>query len=94
MAIDVAACCDSVHGTDGTPGSDRYRRVIGVSWVKRLEAINCIASYGAGDGASSDTLSFVAQLQRDLPKYIAAASGFTCNHGDVEEFTVAVLDWW
>ena len=31
---------------------------------------------------------------RDLPLYLAAAAGSTCNHGDVDEFTDAVLCWW
>ena len=41
-----------------------------------------------------EDLAFVSQLKRDLPKYLAAARGFTCNHGDVGEFTEAVLGWW
>ena len=39
-------------------------------------------------------MTIVSQLKRDLPKYLAAAKGFTCKHGDVGEFTEAVLGWW
>jgi hypothetical protein len=33
-------------------------------------------------------------LQRDLPAYVAAASGFSIDHGDVGEFTEGILVWW
>jgi hypothetical protein len=73
---------------------------IDTAWVQRLEAITCVANYGQGDGSGGaaadgdEALEFVGQLKRDLPKYLAAAKGFTCNHGDVDEFTMAVLGWW
>ena len=67
------------------------------AWVRRLSAIVPIANYGQGDGVDDtedDELPFVSQLCRDLPLYLAAAKGFTCNHGNVGEFTEAVLSWW
>jgi hypothetical protein len=36
----------------------------------------------------------MAALQRDLPAYVAAASGFSIDHGDVEDFTERILGWW
>jgi len=36
----------------------------------------------------------MAALQRDLPAYVAAASGFSIDHGDVEDFTKVILGWW
>ena len=77
-----------------------HEKEIDAAWVHRLKPIICLANYGQGDGsggAAADAdaaLPFVAQLQRDPPLYLAAARGFTCNHGDVDEFTVAVLGWW
>jgi hypothetical protein len=71
--------------------------------VQRLDAVIPIANYGQGDGSGAaaaddddvdEAPCFVLQLKRDLPLYLAAASGFTCNHGDVGEFTEAVLGWW
>ena len=73
---------------------------IDAAWVQRLAVIVPIASYGQGDGAAAGPadaetpLSLVEQLEGDLPKYLAAARGFTCNHKDVDEFTAAVLGWW
>jgi hypothetical protein len=34
------------------------------------------------------------ELERDLPLFIAAAHGFTANHGSVDEFTESVLGWY
>ena len=34
------------------------------------------------------------RLQRDLPAYVAAASGFSIDHGDVDDFTEGILGWW
>jgi hypothetical protein len=34
------------------------------------------------------------RLQRDLPAYIAAASSFSIDHGDVGDFTEGILGWW
>ena len=73
---------------------------IDTAWVQRLGEIICLAKYGQGDGSDGaaadgdETLPFVSQLKRDLPLYLAAVRGFTCNHGDVDEFTEAVLGWW
>jgi hypothetical protein len=36
----------------------------------------------------------MAALQRDLPAYVSAASGFSIDHGDVDDFTERILDWW
>jgi hypothetical protein len=36
----------------------------------------------------------MAALQRDLPAYVAAASGFSIDHGDVDYFTEGILGWW
>jgi hypothetical protein len=33
-------------------------------------------------------------LQRDLPAYVAAASGFSIDHGDVGNFIEGILGWW
>jgi hypothetical protein len=33
-------------------------------------------------------------LQRDLPAYVAAASGFSIDHGDVGDFTEGILGRW
>jgi hypothetical protein len=35
----------------------------------------------------------MARLQRDLPTYNAAASGFSIDHGDVVDFTKRILRW-
>jgi hypothetical protein len=34
------------------------------------------------------------RLQCDLPAYVAAVSGFSINHGDVDDFTERILGWW
>ena len=34
------------------------------------------------------------KLHRDLPAYVAAASGFSIDHGDVDNFTEGILGWW
>jgi hypothetical protein len=34
------------------------------------------------------------RLQRDLPAYVDAASGFSIDHGDAGDFTEGVLRWW
>ena len=69
--------------------------------MQRLTAIIPIANYGEGDGAvggggcdDDEAPSLVTQLERDLHLYLAAAHGFTCDHGDVDTFTAAVLGWW
>ena len=69
---------------------------INEAWVRRLSDIAPIENYGQGDADNADDeeLSFVSQLCRDLPLCLVAAKGFTCNHGDVDEFTEAVLNWW
>jgi hypothetical protein len=36
----------------------------------------------------------MAALQRDLTAYVAAASGFSIDHGDVDDFTEGLLGWW
>ena len=36
----------------------------------------------------------MAALQRDLPAYVAAASGFSIDQGDVGDFTEGILGWW
>jgi hypothetical protein len=36
----------------------------------------------------------MAALQRDLPAYVAAASGFSIDHGDVGDFTEGIFGWW
>jgi len=36
----------------------------------------------------------VARLQRDLPTYIAAANGFSIDHGDAGDFTKGILSSW
>jgi hypothetical protein len=33
-------------------------------------------------------------LKRDLHLYVAAAAGFTIDHGDVDDFTSGILSWW
>ena len=33
-------------------------------------------------------------MQRDLPASVAAASGFSIDHGDVDDFTEGILGWW
>jgi hypothetical protein len=35
----------------------------------------------------------MAQLQRDLPTYTAAANGFSIDHGDVNNYTKMILRW-
>ena len=73
---------------------------IDAAWVQRLAAVIPIANYGQDDGAGGgaaddgDEPTLVEQLEGDLPKYLAAAHGFTCNHKDVDQFTEAVLGWW
>jgi hypothetical protein len=34
------------------------------------------------------------RLQLDLFSYVAAASGFSIDHGDVGDFTEGILGWW
>ena len=65
-----------------------------------------IARYGISGGVDSEhsdvdcndgqELSFVSKLERNLPLYLAVSRGFNrdCSHGDVGEFTEAVLGWW
>jgi hypothetical protein len=36
----------------------------------------------------------MAELQRDLHLYVAASSGFTIDHGYVDDFTAGILTWW
>ena len=69
---------------------------INEAWVRRLSDIAPIENYGQGDAddAGDEELPFVSQLCRDLPLYLVAAKGFTCNRGDVDEFTEAALNWW
>ena len=74
---------------------------INEAWVRRLSEIAPLASYGQGDGvddgtdgAGDEELPFVSRLCRGLTLFLAAAKGFTCNHGDVGEFTEDVLRWW
>ena len=53
---------------------------------------NGVASqHGDVECDDDQELSFVAKLERDLPLYLAAARDFNCSHGDVDEFTEAVL---
>lgn len=52
--------------------------------VARLEVI---VPYGARP-------ALIEALQRDLHLYVAAAAGFTIDHGDVDDFTVGILTWW
>ena len=35
----------------------------------------------------------MARLQRDLPTYIAAANGFSIDHGDVGDFIKGIQSW-
>jgi hypothetical protein len=35
----------------------------------------------------------MAQLQRDLSTYTAAANGFSIYHGDVNNYTKMILRW-
>ena len=73
--------------------------------MQRLAAIIPIANYGQGDdGAAAaggggpdddgDVPTLASLLERDLHLYLAAARGFTFDHGDVGTFTAAVLAWW
>jgi len=36
----------------------------------------------------------VEKLQRDLHLYVAAASGFSIDHSNINDFTAGVLGWW
>jgi hypothetical protein len=38
--------------------------------------------------------ALLTELERDLPAYLAAANGFTTNHGSADEFTGDVLGWY
>ena len=81
---------------DTSKGSliNRRRRLRRRSSITPIES--CGEHGGDGDAAADDdvALSFVSQLCHDLPLYLAAVEGFTCNHADVGEFTEAVLGWW
>ena len=35
-----------------------------------------------------------ADLLKELPNYLSAAKDFTVDHGDIQIFTAAVLNWW
>jgi len=35
----------------------------------------------------------MARLQRELPTYIAAATGVSIDHGDEGDFTKGILSW-
>jgi hypothetical protein len=35
----------------------------------------------------------MVELQRDLHLYVAASAGFKIDHGDVDDFTAAILIW-
>ena len=54
--------------------------------VQRLAGIAPVARAAGG--------KLVSALEGELPKYLAAAAGFTCDHNDVAAFTNAVLAWW
>jgi hypothetical protein len=43
---------------------------------------------------SGERPDLMARLQRDLPTYIAAASGVSIDHGYEGDFTKGVLSWW
>ncbi|KAK3233173.1 hypothetical protein CYMTET_56513 [Cymbomonas tetramitiformis] len=55
-------------------------------WVQRLAAIVPLARHAGG--------KLVAELEGELPEYMAAAAGFSCDNNDVAAFTDAVLGWW
>jgi len=55
-------------------------------WVQRLAAINPIARAEGG--------TLLGKLEGELPAYMAAAVGFTCDYCCVITFTEAVLGWW
>lgn len=38
--------------------------------------------------------ALLTELERDLPLYVAAAHGFTADHGNVDDFTESVLGWY
>ncbi|KAK3280462.1 hypothetical protein CYMTET_11697 [Cymbomonas tetramitiformis] len=59
---------------------------IDASFVQQLACIVPLAR--ANDG------SLVSDLEGELPDYLSAAAGFTCDHTDVVAFTEAVLGWW
>ncbi|KAK3260644.1 hypothetical protein CYMTET_30410 [Cymbomonas tetramitiformis] len=52
-------------------------------WVQRLAVVVPLARHAGG--------KLVAELEGELPKYMAAATGFSCDHSDVAAFTDAVL---
>ncbi|KAK3272857.1 hypothetical protein CYMTET_18867, partial [Cymbomonas tetramitiformis] len=55
-------------------------------WVQRLAAIVPPARHAGG--------KLVAELEGELPEYMAAAADFSCDNNDVAAFTDAVLGWW
>ena len=52
------------------------------------------AAGGGGPDDDGDVPTLASVRERDLHLYLAAARGFTCDHGDVDTFTAAVLAWW
>jgi hypothetical protein len=39
-------------------------------------------------------ITFLPELKRELPTYLANCAGVVIDHADVGEFTAAVLGWW
>ncbi|KAK3279677.1 hypothetical protein CYMTET_12447 [Cymbomonas tetramitiformis] len=59
---------------------------IDATWVQRLAAIVPLAREAEG--------SLITKLEGELAAYITLASGFCCEHNDVDTFSDAVLSWW
>jgi len=71
-----------------------FMKLFGPSYVvERSASIDLVARL-AKIKPSGERQGLTAPLQRDLPTYIAAANGFSIDHGDVGDFTDEILIWW
>ena len=63
-----------------------HQETINSASVRELSVVVPLAAARGG--------ALLTELERDLPAYLAAANGFTTNHGSVDEFTGDVLGWY
>jgi hypothetical protein len=57
--------------------------------LKKLQHLALVIPLAAVRGGA-----LLTELERDLPLYVAAAHGFTADHGNVDDFTQSVLGWY
>ena len=63
-----------------------HQETINSASVRELSVVVPLAAARGG--------ALLTELERNLPAYLAAANGFTTNHGSADEFTGDVLGWY